>query len=391
MPDEVNPRDKPMTLIEHLEELRQRLVYSVLGLLIATGAGLVFVNPLLRLLLRPTGGMKLTTLTVLEPFLVKVKVAFLFGLGVSMPWIVYQIFAFVSPALTDAERRRVVPLALLSGALVSIGIVFGYVVVLPVSTRWLLAQAGTQFQVLLTANAYISYVLLFLLVVGATFETPLVILSLAALGVVSPQTLRRDRGVRHARLEPGDHVPGGRAHGRPLRIQPRPLPDLHPARSAARPHEHVQRVAPACRRPAGPAARGTHGTPVVWYNGGQDALSGPHRSSCRPPPHGGGSRRPGSPRAVSAASSRGGRARGAPRLYSPDPRAGGGRDAGGSGRGRGGRAPGRPRDPHRGASLPRGGPHGGDAQHVRHELWPPRGAPHPGHLSRDLPAPGADL
>lgn len=192
MPDEVNPRDKPMTLIEHLEELRQRLVYSVLGLLIATGAGLVFVDPLLRLLLRPTGGMKLTTLTVLEPFLVKVKVAFLFGLGVSMPWIVYQIFAFVSPALTDAERRRVVPLALLSGALFAIGVVFGYVVVLPVSTRWLLAQAGTQFQVLLTANAYISYVLLFLLVVGATFETPLVILSLAALGVVSPQTLRRE-------------------------------------------------------------------------------------------------------------------------------------------------------------------------------------------------------
>lgn len=192
MPGEMNTRDRQMTLIEHLEELRQRLTYSVLGLLIASGVGLAFVDPLLRLLLLPTGNMKLTTLTVLEPFLVKMKVAFLFGLAVSMPWILYQLFAFVAPALTDAERRRVVPLALLSGVLFAVGVVFGYIVILPVSTRWLLAQAGSQFQVLLTANAYISYVLFFLAIVGGTFETPLVILSLVALGVVSPQTLRKE-------------------------------------------------------------------------------------------------------------------------------------------------------------------------------------------------------
>jgi len=192
MPPETSLRDRHMTLIEHLEELRQRLMYSVLGLLIATGLGLVFVDALLRLLLRPTGNMKLTTLTVLEPFLVKIKIAFLFGFAVSLPWTLIQVFSFVSPALTDTERRRIVPLALLGGVLFSLGVAFGYLFVLPVSTRWLLAQAGTQFQVLLTANAYISYVLFFLVVVGATFETPLVILSLAALGVVTPQTLRRE-------------------------------------------------------------------------------------------------------------------------------------------------------------------------------------------------------
>ena len=76
--------------------------------------------------------------------------------------------------------------------LFAIGIVFGYLVILPVSLRWLLAQAGTQFNVLITANAYISFVLFFLLIVGATFETPLVILTLALLGVVSPQTLRKE-------------------------------------------------------------------------------------------------------------------------------------------------------------------------------------------------------
>ena len=108
-------RDKHMTLVEHLEELRQRLQYAVLGLLVATGVGLIFVDDLLRFLLRPAGNVKLTTLTVLEPFLVKVKVAFLFGFVVSMPWIMYQLYAFVDPALTETERRRTIPLSLLAG------------------------------------------------------------------------------------------------------------------------------------------------------------------------------------------------------------------------------------------------------------------------------------
>lgn len=185
-------REKHMTLLEHLEELRQRLQYAALSLLIATGLGLFFVDTLLKILLRPAGNVKLTTLTVLEPFLVKVKVAFLFGFAVSMPWIMYQLYAFVDPALTEKERRRTIPLAVLAGVLFAIGIVFGYLFILPVSLHWLLGQAGDQFNVLITANAYISFVLLFLLVVGATFETPLVILTLAMLGVVSPQTLRRE-------------------------------------------------------------------------------------------------------------------------------------------------------------------------------------------------------
>src|ERR1700730_10510249 len=125
-------RDKHMTLVEHLEELRQRLQYAILGLLVATGIGLFFVDPLLGGLLRPAGSVKLTPLTVLEPFLVKVKVAFLFGFAVSMPWIMYQLYQFVDPALTETERRRTIPLSLLAGFLFALGIVFGYLVILPV-------------------------------------------------------------------------------------------------------------------------------------------------------------------------------------------------------------------------------------------------------------------
>ena len=185
-------QDREMTLLEHLDELRVRLTRAVLGLLLATFLGLLFVDRLLALILHPLGGIKLTTLTVLEPFLVKMKVSLLFGIVLSMPWVVYQLFAFINPALTEQERRKSVPIALLAGALFACGVVFAYLFVLPVSTRWLLAQAGSQFNVLITANSYITYVLFFLGIVGGTFETPLLILGLAMLGLVTPQTLRRE-------------------------------------------------------------------------------------------------------------------------------------------------------------------------------------------------------
>jgi len=185
-------QDREMTLLEHLDELRVRLTRAVLGLLLATFLGLLFVDRLLALILHPLGGIKLTTLTVLEPFLVKMKVSLLFGIVLSMPWVVYQLFAFINPALTEQERRKSVPIALLAGALFACGVVFAYVFVLPISTRWLLAQAGSQFNVLITANSYITYVLFFLGIVGGTFETPLLILGLAMLGLVTPQTLRRE-------------------------------------------------------------------------------------------------------------------------------------------------------------------------------------------------------
>src|SRR5207237_8478540 len=105
MPNSMTNREKHMTLVEHLEELRQRLQYAVLGLLITTGLGLFFVDTLLALLLRLAGGIGLTTLTLIEPSLLKVKVAFLFGFAVSMPWFIYQLYAFVDLVHLAQDER----------------------------------------------------------------------------------------------------------------------------------------------------------------------------------------------------------------------------------------------------------------------------------------------
>jgi len=229
-------RDKQMTLVEHLEELRQRLQYAVLGLLVATGVGLIYVDRLLAILLRPAGHVKLTTLTVLEPFLVKVKVAFLFGFAVSMPWILYQIYAFVDPALTETERRRTIPLSLLAGLLL-----LGH----PPRQPALAAGAGGGPIQRLDHRQRVHFLrTLFPAHCGCHLRNAAGhphtgppwgrLPTEPAQGVAHRlHDHRGDRGLRDARLEPGDHAPRGGSHGHAVRVQHRALPHLHPANRPA--------------------------------------------------------------------------------------------------------------------------------------------------------------
>src|SRR2546429_4712129 len=183
--------DIPQSIVEHLEEFRRRVLWAVAGFLFATFVGLWQQNRLLLLLMRPAGLTHLIALTVLEPMLVKFKVAVVFGLILAFPWLLLQALMFVSPALTKREARYVVPITTLSVALSVVGVVFGYLFVLPLSTRWLLAQAGSVMSVQITALSYVSYATVFLAVIAFTFQTPLVVLALIGVGGVSPAQLRK--------------------------------------------------------------------------------------------------------------------------------------------------------------------------------------------------------
>jgi len=183
-------RDTPQSIIEHLEEFRHRVLWAIAGFFLATVVGFWQQNRLLFLLMRPAGLTHLIALTVLEPMLVKFKVALVFGLVLAFPWLLLQALMFVSPALTKREARYVVPITTLSVALSVVGVVFGYLFVLPLSTRWLLAQAGSVMSVQITALSYVSYATVFLAVIAFTFQTPLVVLALIGLGVVSRAQLR---------------------------------------------------------------------------------------------------------------------------------------------------------------------------------------------------------
>lgn len=184
--------DKKISFIDHLEELRQRIIVAFLAVAVGAAVCFFFAFPILRILTRPAGKISLVYLSPIEPFMVKFKIAIWAGLFLAMPVVLYQTLAFVAPALKSKERKFVYPIIAGLIVLFALGVFFGYEAVMPVGIKWLFGQAGNELKANLTASMYVSFAFMFLLGFGVAFETPLVILFLVKLGVVSPQTLRRN-------------------------------------------------------------------------------------------------------------------------------------------------------------------------------------------------------
>ncbi|MBS1252280.1 MAG: Sec-independent protein translocase protein TatC [Anaerolineales bacterium] len=184
-----------MTLIEHLEEMRDRLIKSVIALGVATGFSLIFARQVLKAFesLLPGDAPSLQTHTPTEAYVVYFKVALLCGMAFAMPIIVYQLFAFVMPGLTRGERRWLYFVAPGSGLLFVLGLLFAYFVVLPFGLPILQSFLSDLVLQQWRLDYYVSFVVRFLLITGLIFETPLVIFFLSKLGVVSHQRLTQSR------------------------------------------------------------------------------------------------------------------------------------------------------------------------------------------------------
>lgn len=182
--------DRRMKFLQHIAELRQRLIVSAAVVGVAFAVCLYFSVPLLKVLLKPAGELHLVFLSPLEPFLVKVKVAFFAGMSLALPVILYEILAFASPGLKKKEKRLVFPIIVSMVILFAGGVVFGYQFIMSISTAWLLAQAGDIMKANVSASAYVSYAGWFLLGFGISFETPLFLLLMVRLGILSPERLR---------------------------------------------------------------------------------------------------------------------------------------------------------------------------------------------------------
>lgn len=182
--------DRRMKFLAHIAELRKRLMISAAVLAVTFCICLIFSVPLLKVLLQPAGHLKLVYLSVLEPMLVKFKVAFFAGLSLALPVILYQILAFASPGLKKKEKRLIFPVIISMLVLFVGGVVFGYRFIMPISTEWLLAQAGEIMKANVSASSYVTYAGWFLIAFGISFETPLFILLMVRLGILSPARLR---------------------------------------------------------------------------------------------------------------------------------------------------------------------------------------------------------
>jgi sec-independent protein translocase protein TatC len=187
--------DDEVSLVEHLDELRARVVVSlsVFGVAFA----LCFWQSHLLLELAngplPSSHDKLLTLGITEPFTTTMTVAAYGAFVLSMPIILYQVYAYVLPALSHQQRRTATPLLLLVPVLFITGVVFGYVVVLPAATKFLLNFNNSQFNVQVRAKDYYSFFGTTLLACGVVFQVPVGVLAVTRLGIVKVSQLRQNR------------------------------------------------------------------------------------------------------------------------------------------------------------------------------------------------------
>jgi len=201
-----------MSFWSHLEELRKRLIRSVLAIAVGFGVCFNYSEDILKLLLGPMNTkltigssfpfisivpnqvqQKLHYTTLIEPFWAHLKIALIAGIMLVFPVIMYQLWKFISPGLHPKERRYVGLFVSLSTIFFCIGVVFCYALLLPFAIPFLLTYKTENLIAIIKIGDYIDFVLKFLLACGIVFELPLLIVLLSRLGIVSPDLLAKYR------------------------------------------------------------------------------------------------------------------------------------------------------------------------------------------------------
>jgi len=183
-----------MSLVDHLAELRHRLIVVVAAVIIGGIVGFIFSTQAIDLLRAPLPDQYdiLYFTSPLGGFAAKLKVAIFIGIALAMPVILFEVWRFVTPGLTRRERRLVWPALLASMVLFSLGIVVGYLI-LPFAFNFLLSFAEPNFPPLLTIDEYLGFVTIMLLAFGIVMEFPIVLIGLARAGVLSYRVLTARR------------------------------------------------------------------------------------------------------------------------------------------------------------------------------------------------------
>src|SRR5947199_668334 len=182
-----------LSLVDHLDELRTRIILSLVAFGVALALCFWQNHLILRIVNDPLNGRKPITLGVAEPFTTTFTLAAYAAILISLPVVLYQLYAFILPAFTPGERRVAMPLLLMVPFLFIGGVVFGYYVVLPAALKFLLHFNTDQFQVQIRARDYYSFVSMTLVACGLLFQIPVAILGLNRMGIVTPRQLRKNR------------------------------------------------------------------------------------------------------------------------------------------------------------------------------------------------------
>src|SRR5256712_1062027 len=201
----MSERDKELSLVQHLGELRTRLMVAAVAVLITTGISFVFATNMIRLLLIPVDcsfiptyvcdatPTRLIALSPTENFTTYMRVALFTVIALAMPVILYEIYAYIDPALLPKERRFIRFLGIPIILLFLLGMAFCYFVLLPNAIKFLISLGSDVIQNQLRASDYLSFVTTFILGLGIVFETPVVIYALVRVRVVRRSWLAQQR------------------------------------------------------------------------------------------------------------------------------------------------------------------------------------------------------
>jgi len=197
----MNNREKlpEMPLIEHLRELRYRLIVSIIAFLIASGVAFYFAKYVFEVLKEPVlksyPEVELITLSPTEPLFILIKISLAVGFVIASPVILYQMWRFIEPALYPHEKRVFIPLLLGSIILFILGAGFAYFIVLPLALKFLLGLGFSQLMATpyLSVDMYIGFVLKMVIAFGIAFEMPIVLYVLQRARVITPEQLGQFR------------------------------------------------------------------------------------------------------------------------------------------------------------------------------------------------------
>jgi len=186
-----------MPFLNHLEEMRWRIIKSLVGIVIGAGITFIFIDPIFKILLNPAMALEnppqLQVLTVYGMFMIRWGIAIVGGIILGLPVITYQMWKFITPGLLKNEKKYVAPVIIFSFIAFIIGILFAYFVIIPFSLRFFTSIGYVDVQNNFSINYYFSYILWILLAAGLVFELPILVLILSQIGLLTPTFMRHYR------------------------------------------------------------------------------------------------------------------------------------------------------------------------------------------------------
>ncbi len=186
-------KGKRLTILEHLGELRQRLIKCVIAVLITTVLSFIFAKQIFDILILPAEGINLIYIEMTEMISTYMKVSLTSGIILAMPYLIYHLLMFVSPGLTRKERKNIYLILPWIALMFAAGVVFGYFILVPPATKFLLTWGADIATPQIKIGNYISIVTRLLLAIGLVFEMPVVTTFLARLGIITPKWLSDKR------------------------------------------------------------------------------------------------------------------------------------------------------------------------------------------------------